>query len=371
MIYRGLLFLILFSISLFFSCNRVEKATSGLSYKTHTFYYNWYGNPEHDGAYFHWAHDILPHWSDTSWDNATGFSGNNDIGANFFPELGCYSSNDSSIISKHMELMQKAGIGVFAITWWGKNSYEDKSISTYLEIANRYGLKLAFHIEPFYKTAKEFLEQLEYISSKYGKHPAIYKPNGKPFYYVYDSYKLSADEWQKILMPNRILSIRNTSLDATFIGLWVHENDGDFLKNSGFDGFYTYFSSDGFVYGSTTSNWQHLSKFAKQNNLIFIPCIGPGYIDTRIRPWNDTNTKKRDKGEYYEEMFLSAFNTNPDFIAITSFNEWHEGTQIEPAIKKTTASYKYKDYGEKDPLFYIYKTRELIDKYQLLNSDLK
>jgi hypothetical protein len=33
-------------------------------------------------------------------------------------------------------------------------------------------------------------------------------------------------------------------------------------------------------------------------------------------------------------MFMSAINTNPDFIGITSFNEWHEGTQIEPAIPK-------------------------------------
>jgi hypothetical protein len=25
---------------------------------------------------------------------------------------------------------------------------------------------------------------------------------------------------------------------------------------------------------------------------------------------------------------------NPSFVAITSFNEWHEGTQIEPAAPK-------------------------------------
>ena len=260
---------------------------------------------------------------------------------------------------------EEAGIGVFAITWWGKNSYEDKSILLYLDIANRYGLKLAFHIEPFYKTAEEFRNQLEYISSKYGEHPALYKFNNKPFYYVYDSYKLSADEWKKVLTPNGILTVRNTNLDATFIGLWVHENEGEFFTNSGFDGFYTYFASDGFVYGSTSSNWQYISAFAQQNNMIFIPCVGPGYIDTRIRPWNGQNEKKRNSGEYYEQMFMSAINVNPNFIGITSFNEWHEGTQIEPAIKKSTPTYTYEDYGnDTNSMFYIHKTRELIEEFK-------
>ncbi|WP_228377905.1 hypothetical protein [Chryseobacterium luteum] len=31
---------------------------------------------------------------------------------------------------------------------------------------------------------------------------------------------------------------------------------------------------------------------------------------------------------------ITAVNVNPDFIGITSFNEWHEGIQIEPAVPK-------------------------------------
>jgi glycoprotein endo-alpha-1,2-mannosidase len=64
-------------------------------------------------------------------------------------------------------------------------------------------------------------------------------------------------------------------------------------------------------------------------------------------------------------MFMNAIDANPDFIGITSFNEWHEGTQIEPAVPKKLSSYTYEDYGEDtDPLFYIKKTRELISEYE-------
>jgi glycoprotein endo-alpha-1,2-mannosidase len=168
-----------------------------------------------------------------------------------------------------------------------------------------------------------------------------------------------------MLNPDSLSTIRNTPLDGVFISLWTLRLDGEFTVKSGFDGFYTYFGSDGFVHGSTTSNWPDMSEFARENDLIFVPCVAPGYIDTRIRPWNDKNTKSRDAGQYYDKMFMNAVNVHPDFIGITSFNEWHEGTQIEPAIPKKLSSYTYEDYGEDtDPLFYIKMTKALIRKYE-------
>ena len=108
---------------------------------------------------------------------------------------------------------------------------------------------------------------MEYISSEYGNHPALFKHNGKLFYYIYDSGKVKYHEWHKLLSKDGELSIRNTPLDATFIGQWERERDGGFIIKSGFDGFYTYYASEGFMYGSTSSNWPILAEFAKQNNL--------------------------------------------------------------------------------------------------------
>ena len=350
--------------SLIASSQAQSEDLEKVSYQIHTFYYSWYGSPEYDGKYSNWNHPIVPHQKDTTWNNAGSFAGGEDIGANYYPESGCYSSNDPILISEHFKLMQKARIGVCVISWWGKNSFGDKSVKKYLDAARACGIKIAFHIEPFYKSIRELRKQLEYISNKYGDHPAIFKVSGRPLYYFYDSYKTESAEWSKLLKPKGDLSIRNTLIDATIIGLCVGKNDGKFFVKSGFDGFYTYFPIDGFVYGSTPSNWRHLSKFATKNDLLFIPSVGPGYIDTRIRPWNKRNTRPRRNGAYYEKMFRSAAKLDPDFISITSFNEWHEGTQIEPAIPKTISDYTDEDYGEGvDPHFYIKKTRDLIDAY--------
>lgn len=42
--------------------------------------------------------------------------------------------------------------------------------------------------------------------------------------------------------------------------------------------------------------------------MIFIPSVGPGYDDRRIRPWNVENTRNREDGKYYQKMFEMAHN---------------------------------------------------------------
>ena len=97
---RETIFLFLFVI---FNCDNLSLMTNEkLNYNLHTFYYAWYGNNKIDGKQRHWNHEVLPHWSNKEWDNYPDFQGGKDIGANFYPELGNYSSNDTNIVQKHM-----------------------------------------------------------------------------------------------------------------------------------------------------------------------------------------------------------------------------------------------------------------------------
>mgnify|MGYP001792251846 FL=1 len=65
-------------------------------------------------------------------------------------------------------------------------------------------------------------------------------------------------------------------------GLAVEAAHLEKIYNSGFDGMYTYFASDTFVYGSKPMNWNHISSYCKQREMMFIPSVGPGYIDTEV-----------------------------------------------------------------------------------------
>ena len=114
------------------------------------------------------------------------------------------------------------------------------------------------------------------------------------------------------------ISIRDTPYDGVFIALYVNRNDEQLIPKgvlcaplfvrmtlqciycvaAGFDGIYTYFAATGFTHGSTLSQWRRLAQFCRQHNALFIPSVGPGYDDTRVRPWNSENTRARADGQY-------------------------------------------------------------------------
>ncbi len=325
------------------------------NYDTFCFYYNWYGNTRNNGKEIHWAHGVM---KSGPQDTTTRFiPGGDNIASNFFPQLGTYSSTDRDLVKRHMQMLREARIGVLVLTWWDRANFGVESVPMIMDEAAKAGLKVCFHIEPYRgRNAATVRENLKAIIDTYGDHPALYKYQGKPLFFLYDSYITKAEEWATLLMPEGAISIRNTPYDAVMIGLWVKKGEETFFKNSGFDGFYTYFGATGFTFGSTPANWRGMQKWAAENKKIFIPCVGPGYIDTRIRPWNGKTTRDRENGKYYDRMFREAIGSQAPFIGITSFNEWHEGTQIEPAVPFHCDEFDYLDYRPLEPGYYLKRT---------------
>lgn len=324
------------------------------------FYYNWYGNPEHNGKDVHWAHGVIGNSSYTG--PMDPIPGGDNVASNFYPQLGNYSSTDPQTIAKHVEMMAQARVGVIVVTWWGDNDFGTPGLQCLFDEAQKHGMKVCFHIEPYGGRGSESVRtNICQLTDRYGSHPAYYRLDGRPCFFIYDSYITPASEWARVFTPSGDLTIRGTKYDAVGIGLWVKENEQDYFIESGLDGFYTYFAADGFTYGSTSSHWKGMQQWAEQNGKIFIPCVGPGYIDTRVRPWNTSTTRDRENGAYYERMFNAAISSGAPFIGITSFNEWHEGTQIEPAVPFSCDAFQYLDYSPQEPDFYLKETARLVD----------
>lgn len=344
------------------------------NYRVHIFYYAWYGNPKFDRQYKHWNHKYLPNWKRD--DRKIYPSGQHhpprDIGSNYYPYLGCYSSRDPKIIDTHMKQMKEAGIGVIVISWTPQNFTDSPHdfLQLIFDSALNHDLKISLHIEPYMgRNPINLFDHLSKFLNQYGEHPALYKmpkpltQKQVPVFYIYDSYLLPALAWRELLSTKGNLSVRGTNLDAIFLGLLVDMQHRYHIKKSQFDGFYTYFATNGFTYGSTWKNWRSLKKFATQNGLIFIPSVGPGYVDTEVRPWNAGNTRHRRHGQYYDVAWRSAVNNNVQFVSVTSFNEWHEGTQIEPAVPRVRSGSKYLDYEPEGSFFYLNLTKWWVQQF--------
>ncbi len=365
--------------------------TPAPNYCLHAFYYMWYANTAVDGQYLHWNHRYLPHWDAkvTKKYPDGHHKPPGDIGANFYPKLGCYSSRNPVTMNTHMVQLRKAGVGVIAVSWYPPGTADDEGVppdplmSQLLDIAQKYAIKVAFHIEPYRnRTPSSIREDLKYINKHYSSHPAIYKLQRKwqeekgdlrklLVVYIYDSYLSPAQEWGEVFKVNGRLSVRGSEFDCIAISLLVERKHTQFITKGGFDGFYTYFASDGFSYGSSTKNWRTLATFAAENQILFIPSFGPGYEDTRVRPWNSRNSKARRDGDYYRDMFESALRLNHGgLLSVTSFNEWHEGTQIEAAVPKSSGGYTYLDYSPHSPDYYLDITKSFSHQLECTLGEL-
>jgi len=348
---------LLLAVMRFFDCSGYRNAYNGggvilesPNEDVHAFFYLWYGEPKTDGRYLHWNHEVLPHWTkavnDKYPDIGSVFEPPKSIHSTYYPLRGCYSSKNVETLTSQFTEMKHAGIGVVVVSWWGRPSMPgtsdtqgvntDSAILMVLEAANLVeggAMKVAFHLEPYPgRSAHTIRQDLRYITKKYGQSDSLLRwgERNLPLFYVYDSYHISLSEWEQLLLPAGTSSVRNTDIDGIFIGLWLEERHHTYLRV--FDGFYTYFAATGFSYGSSLSNWQTMSKWAKKYNKIFIASVGPGYDDTKIRPWNTHNKRIRDNGRYYETMWRAAIEAEATIVSITSYNEWGEGTQIEPAL---------------------------------------
>lgn len=371
---------------------------SDVSYRVHTFYYPWYCNPQVDGIYLHWNHQVLPHWEErvnrqypaigSKHDASKG-----DIGASFYPQLGLYSSVDKSVIDLHFRMIADAGIGVAVVSWLPKHQHDSNGppiaslMAPILGAAARAGLRVAVHMEPYdQRTAESLRQDIKELLDEHGNSPALYRlprpGNVKPLpvLYVYDQYRINATDFQQLLAEttpqlrgnplnqNHVKTIRGSRYDAVLLALIVDEQHwNDYVVKGGFDGGYTYFASDTFTFGSRPINWPLMQQRSDRDQKYFIPCVGPGYDDTRIRPWNDANTKDRQGGQYFGRGWQAAIDAGARLVGITSFNEWHEGTQIEPAVPavSTTDGWAYKDYeNEGGPRSYLQLSKEWVAQFQ-------
>lgn len=319
---------------------------------------------------------MIPHWNEalrSRYPHGERFRAPDECGAPFRPARGLYSSRDPHALAGQMAELKRAGVFVVSVSWWGRPGLaesvdgegvpSDHVVPLVLDAAAAHGLRVNFHLEPYRgRSAESVRADLEYIFARYGAHPAFYRDprrGGRHLFYVYDAYHTPAAQWARLLRADGDLSVRGGPLDADMVALLLEARDQEFVEEGAFDGFYTYFASSRFTFGADPDNWQQLATWAAAHNKLFVPSVGPGYDDTWIRPWNAANTVSRREGGYYDESFLRAvtLRPTPHAVSITSWNEWGEGTQIEPAVPYTSPGGRVSlDYAPHTPDHYLLRT---------------
>ena len=264
------------------------------------FYYPWWATPERDAEWRHWE-------------------GNNrqppaDIAANYYPQRGVYSNSDPSVNGAQMTEMARAGIDLAVTSWWGRGSFEDRQLPGVLRAASAAGLRVAVHLEPYVgRSLATIAEDVAYL-----------RRLGIRDVWMYNAQGFAASAWA----PVRAAMGSDVRVMAQS-GNPTQMKSGDFAayaQAAGFDGIYTY---DAVRFAP--SEFTAVCASARLNNLLCSASVSPGYVANRLKP-NDTQLVARNGGARYDDTWLGAIDAGSDIVSITSYNEWHEGTQIEPAV---------------------------------------
>jgi len=326
------------------------------SHRVGAFYHTWYLNPEFDGRWYH-------------WDQNNYYQPPLDIGSDYYPVLGAYSSTNPDVMAQHFAWMREAGIGLIIADWWGWDSPSDKVLPLVFDIADHYGLEVAFVMEQYdYRSAGSLVSDIRQLKKLYGDHPAffwtteisLYSPddNKKGLFFMWNTTQpedgkptVPFDYWKGTL--DKLHS------DDTGAIVLTDEYFSDYMPQSHFDGSYNYGVLDTDDIGYTYAH-------DLPSGAWYVPGINPGFSAWRIGYDPIVDTPRKNGQTYidrWESMF--AIGIEPQMVVITTFNEWHEGTQIEPARSGATTSdgEDYLDYGDLGSEGYLKLTREWVDRF--------
>lgn len=292
------------------------------------YYYPWYGADFHGHAYMRELLDPPQ-----------------------LPSLGHYDDTDPDVIAQHIAWSRYAGIGFWSASWWGPDSREDKTLRDVILPHKDLGdLKIAIHYETIGRT-KNYTdfdaarEDFAFLAKHYFDHPNYFSIEGKPVVFLYVTRDLAAEgvldtalEQMRAGAGREIYLVGDHAFGSTF---YLQADFGSLNAITNYD-VYGSLGRKGYAGKQAVSNYakqqSQWKKIARQQGVDFFPAVTPGFNDTGVRQGHAPLSRKIEEDAPYGSLFIELLKdarilqsgNAPSFIMITSWNEWHEDTQIEP-----------------------------------------
>lgn len=233
----------------------------------------------------------------------------------YTPTLGKYDSSNQTIMAAHIGMAKYAGLDAFITSWWGQGTPTDKRLAPELAAAAAQG----FHVTPYYEkegngtppTDAQFGADLTYLAGL-SSSPAWLKVNGKPVLFIYNA-------------------LASESTCATVARL-ESINAGRFYINAKVFAGYT-------ACAVQPESWHQYGPAAHYDRQgTYSAAVSPGFFK-----FNETTPRLvRDVARFKTDLATQVASA-AQWQLTTTFNEWGEGTAVEPAAPWQSTS-GYGDY---------------------------
>ncbi|MGB1287541.1 MAG: endo-1,3-alpha-glucanase family glycosylhydrolase [Aggregatilineales bacterium] len=245
------------------------------------------------------------------------------------PLRGEYDTRDGNTMGGQIDEARGAGVDAFIVSWFGEGEPQ-----TSLVVENAFGqgaargFNIAVSIDSFdgnfNRSVNQLSASLNRTMTDYINRSNYLRYQGKPiiFFTFQDAAGLSSAQWQQLRNqhdPNR----------ATW---WVSEGvNGCCIYNGAMDGMWTFNLS---FAANVSGLSRQQSRTARAGGSIWFPTIHPGWDESVIasvfnRP-NPAPIQDRAGGQFLTNSYNAAVATGADAIIINSWNEFYEGSFLEP-----------------------------------------
>lgn len=240
-----------------------------------------------------------------------------------------YTSRDRGVMGRHIDQAKAAGIDAFLVAWYGPGggNQTEPNLAALLEEAATRNFKIGILFEtdsPFLGGTGAVTNALQHALSVHASQPAFLRVDGRPVIFFWRPTLYSVDTWRTI----------RSQVDPSYGSIWIGEGVNTAYL-AVFDGHHLYSNTWNPPADLTATNQKFAGQVAAVRDQqgvykFWVATVMPGYNDMRIRPGSGF-ARDREGGAYFERSWQAAIASNPNWVVLNSFNEWPEGTYIEPS----------------------------------------
>ena len=253
--------------------------------------------------------------------------------------LFLYSAEQPDEVAHSLRDARAAGIDAVVVSWRGDTDWNDRRLGFILDQAQTIGLRVSILTETELATegpegtvkplvADKMRAWLEKAFDRFGSHPAFLRVAGRPVVFVYVAESFSSADWQDI-----VASLQRGGRDLL---LMADTADPSLLET--FDGAFTYAParippSDLRAFDrEQTLRTATYDLLAGGRRRVSAATVSPGYDDTLLDR-ETTMRVDRAGGSLYDASWEAALGAQPDWVLVTSWNEFWENTHVEPSVR--------------------------------------
>ena len=269
------------------------------------------------------------HWTMNHFDPEMKTDGKREIASKYYPLIGPYDSGDPSVLEYHLLLMKLAGIDGVIVDWYGLTDYRDyatlhRNTTRLLQQCERLKMKFVICYEdqtiPALVKGKRIsadkrvahaVKEIDWLGKYWFKSGAYVKLDGKPVLLSFGHAGLTGEEWSECL----------TRLDSPV----------------------AYFSQDirregavgGFGWPAPNVGMKQVDRFLRQSDEwpARIPATFPRFDDIykQAEVSEGYPILPDSNGRTLTDTLNKAILSTAPIIQVATWNDWGEGTQIEPS----------------------------------------